>query len=125
MASGSSGKEKSPPDSGIGGLFVINLTEMLLSDRNKTDLLHNFLPRVACGKIDKILGHPGWLAIGVIECRPCVGISFSQHAFLRGQRTFDRNHLVAFALQRDRLYVGVTLVVLAVLAYSLLGGPQR
>jgi len=33
--------------------------------------------------------------------------------------------VVAFALQRDRLYVGVTLVVLAVLAYSLLGGPQR
>src|SRR5262245_23764294 len=31
--------------------------------------------------------------------------------------------VLAFALQRDRLYVGVTLVVLAVLAYSLLGGP--
>ena len=31
--------------------------------------------------------------------------------------------VVAFALQRDRLYVGVTLVVLAVLTYSLLGGP--
>ena len=31
--------------------------------------------------------------------------------------------VAAFALQRDRLYVGVTLVVLTVLAYSLLGGP--
>src|SRR5262245_19257092 len=30
--------------------------------------------------------------------------------------------VAAFALQRDRLYVGVTLVVLAVLSYSLLGG---
>lgn len=29
--------------------------------------------------------------------------------------------VVAFALERDRLYVGVTLLVLAVLAYSLLG----
>ena len=31
--------------------------------------------------------------------------------------------VVAFALQRDRLYEAITLVVLAVLAYSLLGGP--
>jgi len=30
--------------------------------------------------------------------------------------------VVAFALQRDRLYVGITLVVLAVLAFSLAGG---
>ena len=30
--------------------------------------------------------------------------------------------VAAFALQRDRLYVGVTLAVLAVLSYSLLGG---
>jgi len=30
---------------------------------------------------------------------------------------------VAFALQRDHLYEVITLVVLAVLAYSLLGGP--
>ena len=29
---------------------------------------------------------------------------------------------LAFAFQRDRLYTGVTLFVLAVLAYSLLGG---
>ena len=32
--------------------------------------------------------------------------------------------VLAFALQRDRLYVGVTLFVLSVLAYSLLGGPS-
>src|SRR5262245_55989583 len=31
--------------------------------------------------------------------------------------------VAAFALQRDRVYVGIALVVLAVLAYSLLGGP--
>jgi uncharacterized membrane protein len=30
---------------------------------------------------------------------------------------------VAFAFQRDRLYEAVTLIVLAVLAFSLLGGP--
>jgi uncharacterized membrane protein len=30
--------------------------------------------------------------------------------------------VVAFAIQRDRLYVGVTLIVLAVLIYSLMGG---
>ena len=30
--------------------------------------------------------------------------------------------LVAFALQRDRIYVIVTLIVLAVLLYSLTGG---
>lgn len=30
--------------------------------------------------------------------------------------------LVAFALQRDRLYVGITLVVLALLVYGLAGG---
>src|SRR6266446_9875334 len=120
MASGSSGKEKSPPDSGIGGLFVINLTEMLLSDRNKTDLLHNFLPRVACGKIDKILGHPGWLAIGVIECRPCVGISFSQHAFLRGQRTFDRNHLDSGGLCVSQAYITNPIRILGYLRRDLL-----
>jgi uncharacterized membrane protein len=32
--------------------------------------------------------------------------------------------LVAFALQRDRLYVGVTATVLAVLLYSLVGSPR-
>ncbi len=31
--------------------------------------------------------------------------------------------VVAFGLEGDRFYVGVTLIVLAVLAYSLLGGP--
>jgi uncharacterized membrane protein len=31
--------------------------------------------------------------------------------------------VVAFALQRDHLYEAITLVVLAVLAWSLLGGP--
>jgi len=30
--------------------------------------------------------------------------------------------MVAFALQRDWLYVGVTVIVLSVLGYSLLGG---
>jgi uncharacterized membrane protein len=30
--------------------------------------------------------------------------------------------VVAFALERDRLYVGITLIVLAVLAFSLAGG---
>jgi len=30
--------------------------------------------------------------------------------------------VVAFAIQRDRLYVAVTLIVLAILAYSLMGG---
>jgi uncharacterized membrane protein len=30
--------------------------------------------------------------------------------------------IVAFAMQRDRLYVGITMVVLAVLLYSIVGG---
>ena len=30
--------------------------------------------------------------------------------------------IVAFAMQRDRLYVGITVVVLAVLLYSIVGG---
>jgi uncharacterized membrane protein len=30
--------------------------------------------------------------------------------------------IVAFAMQRDRLYVGITVVVLAVLLYSVIGG---
>jgi uncharacterized membrane protein len=32
--------------------------------------------------------------------------------------------LVGFAIQRDRTYVAVTLIVLAVLIYGLSGGPR-
>jgi len=48
------------------------------------------------------------LGVLVLLATPVVRVAFS---------------VAAFALQRDRLYAGVTLVVLAVLAYSLLGGP--
>ncbi len=32
--------------------------------------------------------------------------------------------IVAFAMQRDRLYIGITCLVLAILLYSLIGGYQ-
>jgi uncharacterized membrane protein len=32
--------------------------------------------------------------------------------------------VVAFGMQRDRIYVPVTLIVLSILLYSLFGGPR-
>ena len=41
------------------------------------------------------------------DCHSCGRVAFS---------------VIAFALERDRLYVGITLIVLAVLLFSLAGG---
>jgi uncharacterized membrane protein len=96
----------------IGGVFYLNRYGLTLPDYRvfhgePSDL--RFLSGIIRDTLD--LRPRGIIQFGLLLliATPIVRVSFA---------------VVAFALQRDRVYVIVTLIVLGVLLYSLLGGGR-